>query len=199
MPFTKFALIDFDAGRKASITLAMHEAGVFCDPYSDAAEFIAANRRSGCILFADCGPQSAIAAMGELVCASVSNPLLAYAATPDIRRACDTILAGAIDYVGWPFEIAEFVNRLRLREDALSAYNARKQKAILARSRMASLSVREGEVLEGLADGLSNKAIAIRLGISHRTVEIHRGNALGKLEVDHSAKAIRLKLESEFF
>jgi DNA-binding CsgD family transcriptional regulator len=57
--------------------------------------------------------------------------------------------------------------------------------------------VREREVLDWLAEGSSNKAIARELDISPRTVEIHRANMMTKLGARHAAEAVRLKLEAK--
>lgn len=68
---------------------------------------------------------------------------------------------------------------------------------IEARDRIATLSAREREVLDWLADGSSNKVIARELDISPRTVEIHRANMMNKLGANHAAEAVRLKLEAK--
>jgi len=68
---------------------------------------------------------------------------------------------------------------------------------IEARSRIENLSTREREVLDWLAQGSSNKAIARELQISPRTVEIHRANMMSKLGASHAADAVRLRLEAE--
>jgi FixJ family two-component response regulator len=62
---------------------------------------------------------------------------------------------------------------------------------------MKKLSDREGQVLDLLVNGKSNKEIARDLGISPRTVEIHRSNMMTKLEVGHAASAVRMKLEAD--
>jgi FixJ family two-component response regulator len=68
---------------------------------------------------------------------------------------------------------------------------------IEARDRISTLSTREREVLDWLAEGSSNKAIARELDISPRTVEIHRANMMNKLGVRHAAEAVRLRLEAK--
>jgi FixJ family two-component response regulator len=68
---------------------------------------------------------------------------------------------------------------------------------IEARDRISTLSAREREVLDWLAEGSSNKAIARELDISPRTVEIHRANMMTKLGARHAAEAVRLKLEAK--
>ena len=68
---------------------------------------------------------------------------------------------------------------------------------IEARDRISKLSAREREVLDWLAEGSSNKAIARELEISPRTVEIHRANMMNKLGARHAAEAVRLRLEAK--
>ena len=199
MPFSKFAIVDHNMVRKAQFALAMRNTDTFCDPYSDLHEFVVDSGRNGCIFFADDGKQSAIDALKQLALMGRTNTLIAFSSQPDVRRACDTIKAGAIDYITFPFSISAVVERLKSEESALVSFSQNRRRAIIAKSKLATLSEREGQVIDFMSDGCSNKEIAMRLGISSRTVEIHRGNALGRLNVNHSAKAIRIKVESELF
>ena len=83
----------------------------------------------------------------------------------------------------------------RISEEA-DAYAAARRKVIEARNRIATLSPREREVLDWLAEGRSNKMIARELSISPRTVEIHRANMMQKLSATHAAEAVRLRIEA---
>ena len=65
------------------------------------------------------------------------------------------------------------------------------------RRKIESLSARERQVLDGLVAGNPNKRIAYDLGISPRTVEIHRANMLTKLGANHTSEAIRIAIEAE--
>ena len=58
------------------------------------------------------------------------------------------------------------------------------------------LTKRESDVLNGLAAGLANKVLAYRLGLSVRTVEMHRANMMTKLGAHHAAEAVRLRIEA---
>ena len=103
---------------------------------------------------------------------------------------------GVLDYVVWPVNDAELLATLtRAEERGRTQTNARLREAV-ARSRIEVLSEREREVLGGVATGLSNELIARQLGISSRTVEIHRANMLQKLGANHTSEAIRIAIEA---
>jgi two-component system response regulator FixJ len=80
----------------------------------------------------------------------------------------------------------------RLKQSAAALNDARE-----AQTRLQLLTAREREVLDGLARGLPNKSIAYDLGISPRTVEIHRANLMAKLEVKSLSEALRIAFAAE--
>ena len=84
-----------------------------------------------------------------------------------------------------------------MRVAVAEQFGAARRRMIEARDRISTLSTREREVLDWLAEGSSNKAIARELDISPRTVEIHRANMMNKLGVRHAAEAVRLRLEAK--
>lgn len=125
-------------------------------------------------------------------------PLVAVHEDPDIGTAVRAIKAGAIDYSALPLDSTRLVRLLRdIASDVENHADARRR-MINARNRMADLSPREREVLDRLAEGNSNKAIAQILMISPRTVEIHRASMMRKLGARHAAEAVRVRLESGF-
>ncbi|MXP13619.1 hypothetical protein GRI44_02480 [Altererythrobacter confluentis] len=197
MIFSKVALIDQDYRRKAKISMAMEAVGVFCDPYDDLKEFTQAPPTSTCILAADDGSYSAIEIMEELARQGCANPVIAFSDKIDLNRVTETMLAGAIDFVAWPFKAIELLDRTQSRLGVLANSQKIRMRAVSAKQKLQVLSLRENEVIAGLADGFTNKHIGKIMGISHRTVEIHRANAINKLKLDHSSKAIRLKLEAD--
>ncbi len=197
MAFSRFALIDHDTARKAQISMAMNDSGTFCDPFTTIEELLDTPSKNRCILYADDGKISAVNALTHLEKQGHGHLLIAFANQAEVERASDTILAGAIDYLGWPFSIITMIERLQDRELKFAAISDRRQRRIAAKAKLTVLTDREMMVIEKIAEGFSNKAIAGELKISPRTVEIHRANALRKLDLNHTSKAIRLKLESE--
>jgi len=105
--------------------------------------------------------------------------------------------AGAIDFIEKPFEKALLLSAIehamsRLTQSAASLKDARE-----AQIRLHLLTARERDVLNGLSKGLPNKSIAYDLGISPRTVEIHRANLMAKLEVKSLSEALRIAFAAE--
>jgi two-component system, LuxR family, response regulator FixJ len=123
-------------------------------------------------------------------------PVVAYADQPSIPRVVRAVLAGALDYLDWPFGETEVRASLSVAEIGGSGIGSAKLREAMARSRVQKLTRREREVLAGVADGLSNRRIGERLEISPRTVEIHRANMLNKMGASHTSEAIRIAIEA---
>jgi FixJ family two-component response regulator len=123
-------------------------------------------------------------------------PLVVCAAEPELERVVAAIRQGALDYLQLPLDHTRLARSLETVMREARAHGAARRRLNFARGRVARLSRRVREVLEWLVDGSSNKVIARELGISPRTVEIHRANMMGKLDARHAAEAVRLWLES---
>lgn len=123
-------------------------------------------------------------------------PVIAAAVDPRPCRVVDAVRSGALDYLALPLDPAELADALHHTEAEVAAIGEIQRRAIEARSRLASLTVREREVLDLVASGASNKMIGRELNISPRTVEIHRANMMTKLHASHAADAVRVRLEA---
>jgi len=104
---------------------------------------------------------------------------------------------GALDFIRKPFREQDLLDRIN---EALQ-FNAGKRKVLLDRQelldRIATLSERELDVFQRVAAGDMSKTIGIDLGISDRTVEVHRANVMKKLAVRTLAQLVRIKIEAE--
>ena len=97
----------------------------------------------------------------------------------DVPMAVDTLKRGAFDFFEKPFNDNQLMDRV---QEALASSRVAGEAAVV-QARLASLSVREREVLDLILAGKMNKVVADKLGISMRTVEVHRAHILDKMQV----------------
>jgi len=195
---TRIHVIDPDYRRRAQIAHELSAWGNHTEIYEDLAEFGERRVTGGCIFAVDGEDGFDPREIVDLVRArGLALPLVMYSdrASPDV--VVSAMLCGALDYLQFPFEPAN----LRATFQRLSGEGARRahREGLRARAmaKVATLSRRERAVLVGLVQGLSNKEIALNLHLSPRTVEIHRGNMLRKLEAQSSVDAVRIGLYAE--
>lgn len=118
----------------------------------------------------------------QLIGVANAMPVVVMTGHGDVDSAVSAMKEGAIDFLQKPFSKAELITAIEAAHSQLVQTDHAVQGKAKAESLITSLSPREKEVLEGLACGQPNKNIAYNLGISPRTVEIHRANAMRKLE-----------------
>ncbi len=99
---------------------------------------------------------------------------------------------GAVDFIEKPFEKAVLLSAIVAAFERLDDVEARSARASDAAIAIAALTSREQDVLRGMVQGLPNKTIAFDLGISPRTVEVHRANLMAKLQVKSLSEALRI-------
>jgi two-component system, LuxR family, response regulator FixJ len=114
-----------------------------------------------------------------------------------VSLAVQAMKAGAVDFIEKPFEKALLLSAIEHGIDRLRRTAANRDQADEASVRLQALTPREREVLDGLAKGLPNKTIAYDLGISPRTVEIHRANLMTKLDVRSLSEALRIAFAAQ--
>jgi len=188
-------LIDSNFRRRAAISHSLAGTNLHVEPFESIEEMSRRWPQGELILVGDEDDvlHDLFAAMSE---GGRWLPVVAYAEAPSIPRVVRAVLAGALDYLDWPFGEAEVRQALAIAEIGGSGIGSAKLREAMARSRVQKLTRREREVLTGVADGLSNRRIGERLEISPRTVEIHRANMLNKMGASHTSEAIRIAIEA---
>lgn len=122
----------------------------------------------------------------------VTMPVIVLTGHGDVGIAVKAMKAGAVDFLEKPFATDALEDSIRRAFERLDAEKNVMARAADAEIVLGVLSEREREVLEGLAQGYPNKTIAYDLGISPRTVEVHRANIMTKLKARSLSEALRI-------
>src|SRR6202035_4774945 len=119
------------------------------------------------------------------------RPVIVMTGHADVPTAVRAMKAGAADFIEKPFEGEDLIAAV---ETALASSGSRSpaRETAQAAARIATLSPRERNVLDGLVAGRQSKLIAYDLGISVRTVEVHRARMMNRLGIRCPAEAVRL-------
>ena len=190
--------IDSSSRHRAELARVGFTLGHHSEVYGDLSELSVHPPREGIIIARDSVEEGGVGViLDRLSRLGIWLPLIAVDTQPRPTRIVEAIKAGALDYLSLPLDPERFARCLdRIAEEA-EEFGTARRRMIEARDRISSLSQREREVLEWLAEGSSNKVIARELDISPRTVEIHRANMMNKLGARHAAEAVRLRLEAK--
>lgn len=190
-------IVDGSSRSRAEQARLGFDLGHHCEIYSDCAELMVIPPDDGIVLARDDDDAGCAGkVLDALAQVGIWIPVIGTSAQPRPGQVVAAIKAGALDYLRLPLREERLCETLRRIEREATAYGAARRKMVEARSRIASLSPREREVLDWLAEGRSNKMIARELHISPRTVEIHRANMMTKLGAHHAAEAVRLRIEA---
>jgi len=114
----------------------------------------------------------------------------------DVPIAVRAMKAGAVDFIEKPFSDDQILGSVRRALAHAVALGRERDAADETRRRLETLTAREREVLDGMIDGLPNKVIAHELGISPRTVEIHRARVMEKMQAGSLSGLVRMALAS---
>ncbi len=188
-------IIDDDEAVLRSLALLLRSHGHATRSYASGDQFLARIEtiEPGCAVVDVRMPGiDGMSLMRRLAALDAGLPVVIVTGHADVALAVQAMKEGAVDFVEKPYTeeaMLEAVGTALAR-----AQNARQSRAAIeqATQRVAALTPREREVLLRLVEGLPNKVIALDLGISPRTVEIHRANVMEKLACRSLAEVIRL-------
>ncbi len=191
-------IVDDDEAVRDSIAELVSSVGLRPTTFASAGAFLDTFDADapGClVLDVRMAHMSGPALQDKLIAIGARIPIVFISGHGDIPVAIKTIKAGAIDFVQKPYHEQQLLDSINeaLRLDA-SARQATTAQDGLA-ERLTTLTAREREVMDLVVQGMSSKAIAKALGISHRTVELHRGHILDKLAVRSVAELVRVVIE----
>ena len=121
-------------------------------------------------------------------------PVIMITGHGDVPLAVEAMKLGAADFIEKPFDEERLLTAIRLALDRTHGADMHDARSVEIGKRMALLSERERQVLEGLVAGRANKVIAFDLGISARTVEVYRANVMSKMQAGSFSELVRMAL-----
>jgi len=190
-------VVDDDEAVRHSLSLLLEARGYMVRSFASALEFLAAapTLRPGCLIADIRMPEmDGLELQQRLIERFLRFPLIVITGHGDVPLAVRAMKAGAIDFIEKPFAAEAILNSAAAALQRLDEPPSQEQLASTAGARLALLTPREREVLQGLLAGLPNKSIAYDLAISPRTVEIHRARVMDKMGARSLSELVRMSL-----
>ncbi len=193
-------IVDDDEGVRDGLSLLLETVGQSCELYECGQEFLNAydGSKRGCLLLDIRMPRMTGLDLQKKLLEQGSNlPIIFITGHGDIPMAVEAMRRGALDFIRKPFREHDLLERINEALDIDEDSHRKERYRQAFAEKLATLSEREKEVFDRVADGQMNKVIAGDLGISERTVEVHRGQVMKKLDVKTLAQLVRIKIDME--
>ena len=190
-------VVDDDPAIRDSLAFLLDTAGLVSRTYESAAALLAKadNLAPGCIVTDVRMPDmSGLEMVRRLAEMGVRHPVIVMTGHADVPLAIEAVRAGVKDFIEKPFDDEALLASIRsaLADQAGAAEHEGQVTEV--RERLASLSTRERQVLDGLVAGRANKVIAYDLEISPRTVEVYRANVMTKMQARSLSELVRMSI-----
>ena len=190
-------VIDDDEAMRESLAFLLGAVGMEVQTYESAEAFleIAPTVKAGCVITDVRMPRlSGVELLRQLRDRQVSIPVIMITGHGDVPLAVEAMKIGAMDFLEKPFDDEALLASVRSALDQLDRDQKRQAERSDIEGRLATLSNRERDVLQGLVAGHPNKQIAYDLGISPRTIEIYRANLMTKMQAASLSDLVRMAL-----
>jgi len=194
-----YVVDDDDAVRRSAAFMLRH-AGFQVRPVESGIAFLklAKNAERGCVLLDIRMPEmNGLEVQQQMVKEGIDMPVVILTGHGDVEIAVQAMRAGAINFLEKPYEKEALLAAMEEAFGRIENSELKEMASSEATVRLACLTGRERDVLDGLMTGYPNKTIAYDLGISPRTVEIYRANMMEKLRVRSLAEALRIGFAAE--
>lgn len=188
-------IVDDDEAVRRSLAFMLSSAGLAVRVYESAGAFLdgLADMQGGCLITDIRMPEmSGIELLHRLKERAPCLPAIVITGHGDVKLAVEAMKAGAIDFIEKPFDEEAILDAVKAALEQGGGETDGDRAAVT--TRIASLSERERQVLEGLIAGQANKVIANALGISPRTVEVYRANLMAKMQARSLSELIRMAI-----
>jgi len=190
-------VIDDDDAARDSLAFLFESADIAVRSYASAAAFLAVapSLSDGCVVTDVRMPEiNGIEMLKRLKAKGIGLPVIVITGHADIALAVEAMKSGAVDFMEKPFDDEAMLRAVRAALLRHGKTREEGQERAEIRQRLAVLSNREHQVLEGLVAGHANKRIAHDLDISPRTVEIYRAHVMTKMGASSLSELVRMAL-----
>jgi FixJ family two-component response regulator len=192
---TTIFVVDDDPAVRKSLTRLMRSAGWNAEAFSSAREFLARPPFSGtgCVVLDVSMPGMTGPELREQMAARrIALPVVFLTGRGDIPTGVEAMKKGAVDFLMKPVDSGVLLPAIRLALERHRTTRAREKEQERIHRRLARLSAREREVMGYVITGALNKQIAGELGIAEKTIKVHRGRVMQKMEVASVAELVHL-------
>jgi FixJ family two-component response regulator len=190
-------VVDDDEGMRRVLDTLLRTVGYKTAIFSRPSEFLSHFDPEGhsCVVLDIRMPEmSGLEVQQQLNIRGCLLPVIFISGHGDVPMAVQAMKEGAFEFIQKPFRDQELLDRINhaLKHDAENRSNAARRSEV--QQRMESLTPREKQVMDSIVNGSANKVIAIDLGLSERTVEIHRAKVMEKMGARSVAHLVKLHL-----
>ena len=188
-------VIDDEETISKAVGFTLRTAGFAVETYGSGVDFLKIAdeaERGSIVLDMHMPDMNGLQVQAALTQMDISMPVVMLTGNGDIALAVQAMKAGAVDFLAKPIERALLLDAIDRAFARIDTAEGRALEEAEACRQVDLLTPRERDVLEGLAQGLPNKTIAYDLGISSRTVEVHRASIMSKLGVRTLAETLRI-------
>lgn len=190
-------VVDDDEAMRDALSALLRAVGLAVETYASAADFLEnfERDRAGCLLLDVRMPgMSGLDLQRHLGKRDSDVPILLISGHADVPMAVEAMKRGAVDFIEKPIQGDLLLERVRMCLEADAERRAQRARHEEIRARIETLTSREREVADLIAQGIPNKTIAAQLGISVKTLDVHRSHILAKLRLRTNAELVRAML-----
>ena len=188
-------IVDDDPSVRGAVGRLIRSAGYRARAYASADEFLVRESSDGpgCLVLDLRMPGTdGLELQEKLVASGCELPIVFVTGHGDIPASVRAIKAGALDFLTKPFDDAALLDAIRRGLAQYEKVREESERRMLVRKGLASLTPREREVFDLVAAGRRNKQIGVALGISEKTVKVHRGRVMEKMRAESLADLVRM-------
>jgi len=192
-------VVDDDEAVRLSTEMLVRSMGLRAESFDSASEFLEDfdPQQPGCIILDIRMPgMSGLELQEHLNELGASIPVIFVTGHGDVPMAVKAMKAGAVDFLQKPFRDQELIDRVHAALDHDSLEREMSEARARVQDRIETLTTREVEVMDQVVEGMANKEIAFELGLSPRTVEIHRARVMSKMRAGSLPDLVRQVLKA---